>query len=66
MPLKNKIASVYLCSVIIAKTKSLVMKKKIYQENRCGLCGLVSGNYYLLPSFALLIDKNEVYFEEVK
>jgi len=42
------------------------MKKKISHENRCGLCDLVSGNSYVFPSFALLVGKNEVDFEEVK
>jgi hypothetical protein len=40
-------------------------KKKIYHENRCGLCDLVSGNYYVFLSLALLVGKNEVEFEEV-
>jgi hypothetical protein len=41
------------------------MKKKIYYENLCGVNNLVSGNYYVFPSF-ILFDKNEVGFEEEK
>jgi len=43
----------------------MMKKEKIYHENRCGLCDLVSGNYYVFPSFTLLVGKNELFFEEV-
>jgi len=32
-------------------------EKKIYYENWCGLCDLVSGNYYVFPSFVLFVGK---------
>ena len=43
----------------------MMKKKKIYHKNRCGLCDLVSGKYYVFPSFILLVGKNELDFEEV-
>jgi hypothetical protein len=41
------------------------MKKKIYHENLCEANDLVTGNYYVFPSF-ILFGKNGVDFEEVK